>query len=115
MVRLTRNIDTRNAVMTSNVYRCTKFKRDSIAIRNELCEALSRPTQNFICGFAPQKWKVTKETLEIKGQELRSVFFFSSRRVKYSSVLKEIYIKISTVKWFLHTGPPFLNIGTRLQ
>ena len=76
MVRLTRNIDTRNAVMTSNVYRCTKFKRDSIAIRNELCEALSRPTQNFICGFAPQKWKVTKETLEIKGQELRSVFFF---------------------------------------
>jgi len=75
VVRLTRNIDTRNAVMTSNVYRYTKFTRDSTAIRNELCGALSRPIQNFICGFTSQKWNATKETLEIKGQDLRSVFF----------------------------------------
>jgi hypothetical protein len=71
---------------------CTKFKRDSIAIRNELGGALRKQIQNFICGFTPQKWKATKETSEVKAQELRSIFFF--RSIKYNYLLKEIHIKI---------------------
>jgi len=54
-----------------------------------------------------KKWKATKEILEVKGQELKSV--------KYSSLLKEIHIEISTTKLFFHTDPPFLNIGARWQ